>query len=151
MNNQPTLTSKEEIPPAIQKLCEKVNSISDGLPSLIFVPNANHSRLYPVVIISSKETSYTPKINAYLLGERLPPPSTELRQRHDLTLEAIHAAADYLPAIVFLPEKKQLHPVNLVSTVVADHLKPCYEAIQQAQKTAIGTQPIVVSHRVAAN
>jgi len=145
MTEQPTLSTKDEVPPVVKDLCEKVHNVADGLPCLIFIPNADHSRLYPVVVVAHNATTYAAQINAYLLGEKLSQAPATLREKHDLTLEAIHAAADYLPAIVFLPQKQRLHPVNLVSEIVADHLKPCYNAVQLAQKKVIGTQPIVVA------
>lgn len=144
MSKHPKLTSKDNVPPAVKELCEKVHAVSEGLPALIFVPNADHSRLYPVAVVQDNATDTASQINGYLMGNKLAPPPNALREKHDLIMEAIHAAADYLPTIVFLQENNQLHPVNLVSEVVAEHLKPCYHALQSAQKTAIGTQPIEV-------
>jgi len=149
MNEQPKLTSKDEVPPAVQALCDRVHAVADALPTLVFIPNANHTMLYPVVVVRENAQAFAKQINAFLLGQQLPPARDVLRQKHDLTLEAIHAASDYLPTIVFLPSVDGLHPVNLVSEDVADHLKPCYQAVQRAQKTAIGVQPIRVTQSAA--
>lgn len=144
MRNQPEFSSTDEVPPAIKEVCEKVNAVSDGLPCLIFIPNASYSKLYPIVVVRSNDKASASQINAYLQGEKLPSPSQQCKIKHDQIMEAIHAAADYLPTIVFIPEKKQLRPVNLISATVDQPLKACYETVQNAQKTAIGNQPLRV-------
>ena len=145
MIEEPTVVSKDEVPATVKDLCERVHSVSEGLSCLIFLPNADYSRLYPMVIMQDSKHAEAAKINAYLNGEKLTPPPSTLREKHELTLEAIHAAADYLPVIVFLPAVDALHPVNLVPETVVDPLKPCYKAVQQAQNEIIGTQPISVT------
>ena len=143
--DQPTvLTQTDDIPPEVRKLCERVNQVADGLPVLLFIPNADHSRLFPLVLIRDDATDKAQLIDAYLNGTRMEPPSAAMKRQQDLPLEAIHAAADYLPAVVFLPAGKKLHPINLVPETVPGSLQPCYKAVQEAQKSVIGKQPIDV-------
>jgi len=144
MTAQTTLTPKTNIPSEVQALCEKINTVADGLPVLLFLPNADHTMLYPLVVLRDGAQSHARLVDAYLEGQRMDPPSDAIRRQQDLTLEAIHAAADYLPTVVFLPAGDTLHPVNLVSETVPEKLQPCYVAVQRAQQTAIGKQPLKV-------
>lgn len=153
MNQQsdqtPALKKTGEIPPEVRKLCERVDQVAEGLPVLLFIPNADHSRLFPLVLVRDNASHHAQLIDAYLEGERLMPPTDAMRRQQDLLLEAIHAAADYLPTIVFLPAGKRLHPVNLVPETVPSALQPCYRAVQQAQKSVIGKQPIDVERLIS--
>ena len=151
MSAQPPLTTKEQLPEGVRELCERIDRVAERLPVLVFVPDADHARLYPLVVVREKATEHVRLIDAWLEGERLEPPSDALRGRHELPLEAIHAAADYLPTIVFLPERDRLHPVNLVPESVPERLRPCYVAVQRAQRTAIGKAPLDVARLVAAD
>lgn len=146
MSESPTLTSNDLLPPEIRTLCKQIRSVSDGLPVLTFVPNHDHSRLYQLVVVGEGEEAarHARAIKAWLEGQRIEPPVDALRQAHDLSLEAIHAAADYLPTIVFIPDGDRVRPVNLVPETVPAKLKPCYVAIQKASKRAIGLEPIDV-------
>ena len=140
----PVLTQTDDIPSEVRKLCQRVNQVAEGLPVLLFIPNADHSRLFPLVLLPEDASEKAQLIDAYLNGKRLEPPSTAMKRQQDLPLEAIHAAADYLPAVVFLPAGKKLHPINLVPETVPDDLQPCYIAVQEVQKSAIGKNPIDV-------
>lgn len=143
-DKSPAITKTDDIPPEVRKLCERVNQVREGLPVLLFIPNADHSRLFPLVLIRDDAGEQVQLIDAYLEGERMEPPSAAMRRQQDLPLEAIHAAADYLPTIVFLPAGKKLHPINLVPETVPTSLQPCYLAVQNAQKSVIGKHPIDV-------
>lgn len=145
---KPPMTSGDGIPPEVRELCERVNQVSDGLPILLFIPNADHSRLFPLVLMKEGASEQASLVESYLHGERMDPPSEAMQRQQELTLEAIHAAADYLPVIVFLPAGKKLHPINLVPESVPSALQPCYVAVQQAQKSTIGNQPIDVPGHV---
>jgi hypothetical protein len=145
MSSQPTLTPQADVPPEVRDLCTRVNQVAEGLPVLIYLPNQDYSRIYPLVVIRDDNREYARLVDAYLNGERMQPPTKAMKRQQELPLEAIHAAADYLPAIVFLPAGKKLHPINLVPETVPEQLQPCYLALQQAQKTTIGKAPIDVS------
>ncbi|MBX2885180.1 MAG: hypothetical protein KTR32_34805 [Granulosicoccus sp.] len=144
MSSQPTLTPQTDIPAEVRDLCTRVNQVAEGLPVLLFLPNQDYSRLYPLVVIRDDASEYAGLVDAYLEGERMDPPTKAMKRQQELPLEAIHAAADYLPAIVFLPAGKKLHPINLVPESVPAQLQPCYLALQHAQKNTIGKQPIDV-------
>lgn len=140
----PLLTPTDNIPPPVRKLCERVNQVAEGLPVLLFIPDTNHARLFPLVLIRDDANEHAKLVDSYLDGERMAPPSEAMQRQQDLPLEAIHAAADYLPTIVFLPAGKKLHPINLVPEIVPEPLQACYKAVQLAQKTAIGKKPIEI-------
>jgi len=144
----PSLSSSYGLTPDLRNLCESINKVADGLPVLLFIPSSDHSRLFPLVVVRDDATEHARLIEAFLEGERMNPPSEAMQRQQDLLLEAIHAAADYLPAIVFLPAGKTLHPINLVPEVVPASLQPCYVAVQHAQKSAIGKGPITVPSSV---
>ena len=144
MSDSPVLTRKHAVPPELRRLCEKVHAVAKTLPVLVFVPNADRSRLYPVVVIGDSAEARARQVDAWLEDGRLDPPSEALRLQYDLRLEAIHEAADYLPVIAFLPGEGGLHPVNLVPESVPPPLRPCYLAVQRAQQGAVGREPLVV-------
>ncbi len=146
MHNQPKITPGQQLPDEIRELCERVNKVADGIPVLVYIPDSAHRYLYPLVIIREQADEQAKTVQAFMDGEKMLPPTKAMHRQNDLTLEAIHAAADYLPAIAFLPAGKQLHPVNLVAETVPDKLQPCFVALQRAQKQgAIGQGPIAVA------
>ena len=142
--HDPALIRGDGIPSEVRSLCECVHQVAEGLPVLLFIPDADHTRLHPLVLIRDDASEHARLVDSYLNGERMDPPSAAMQRQQELTLEAIHAASHYLPTIVFLPAGKKLHPINLVPDIVPDALQACYIALQQAQKSTIGNQPINV-------
>lgn len=140
----PVLKRKDEVPPAVRALCEKVHAVSKAVPVLVFVPNGDRSRLYPVVIIGESAAARARDVDAWLDGQSLDPPSDALRLQYDLRLEAIHEAADYLPVIAFLPGEGGMHPVSLVPEDVDPGMRDCYLAVRQARQDGVGRTPIDV-------